>query len=72
MPLCSFGCDYLYEKGFVYIEGGIIKDSGLVDDEYFDELSVITPLIGKTIEQRWLEGSESYFKKPSKKKQADA
>jgi hypothetical protein len=72
MPLCSFGCDYLYEKGFVYIEDGIIKDSGLVDVEYFDELSVITPLIGKTIEQRWLEGSESYFKKPSNKKPADA
>lgn len=66
MPLCSFGCDYLYEKGLIYIDNGIIQGSVVINGEYFDEQSVIKPLIGKGVEQRWLKGSESYFKKPRK------
>lgn len=66
MPLCSFGCDYLYEKGLVYIDNGIIQALDVTNVEYFDEQSTINHLIGKAVEQRWLKGSESYFKKPKK------
>lgn len=66
MPLCSFGCDYLYEKGLIYIDNGIIQASAAINAEYFDEKSAIKPLIGKAVEKRWLKGSESYFKKSRK------
>ena len=25
MPMCKFGCDELYEKGYIYVVDGIVK-----------------------------------------------
>lgn len=65
MPLCNFGCDYLYENGLIYINNGIVNPSDVVEGKYFDELSVISPLIGNSIDERWLKGSDKYFAKPN-------
>lgn len=62
MPLCLFGCDYLYEKRLVYIEDGLVHAGNL--SEYEDEeKKVIEKLINKKVDERWLEGLASYFEK---------
>ncbi|WP_067587307.1 hypothetical protein [Endozoicomonas ascidiicola] len=64
MPLCIYGCDPLYEKGFIVINGntGIVttgERSNLSDygNEYIDRI------IGKKIDPIWMRGkSPTYFK----------
>lgn len=72
MPLCVFGCDYLYEKRMIYIESGVVMRSDYPEAEYGFELSYIDEIKGNNIDARWLEGSDQYFPKPNKKKQSDA
>ena len=68
MPLCNFGCDYIYENELIYIENGVISISSTTEGKYLDEITAISPLIGKNIEARWLEGANGYFKNPNNKK----
>lgn len=72
MPLCVFGCDYLYEKRMIYIESGVVIRSDYPEVGYGFELSYINEIKGNNIDARWLEGGDQYFPKPNKKKQADA
>jgi hypothetical protein len=72
MPLCVFGCDYLYEKRLIYIESGVVKAIKDLEKNYKSELSFINDIIGNNLGSRWLKGSESYFPKPNKKNTIDA
>ena len=64
MPLCNFGCDYMYEKGLIYIDSGKVFASDFLERCFFDEVSMVKPLIGTTIKERWLVGGDVYFRKP--------
>lgn len=63
MPLCLFGCDYLYEKRLVYIKDGLVREGNLSEHED-EEKKVVENLIDKKIDERWLEGPASYFENP--------
>ena len=65
MPLCLMGCDYLYEKMYIYIEGGEIKP-GLIFPNAKSESGFIDELIGRKVNAKWLFGNESYFRSPNK------
>lgn len=72
MPLCVFGCDYLYENRLIYIESGFVIISENSENILFTELDYIKSISGNKLEDRWLEGDELYFPKPNNKKQPDA
>ena len=60
MPVCLFGCDFLYENRHIVIEDGIVKE-GLplhyanIENEY------IKKIVGKKVSEEWLKGQKSYF-----------
>ena len=64
MPMCVFGCDHLYENRLIRIEDGIVQacQSPPVDGP---EKERIRQLVGRKIEDRWLEGPQSYFGPPN-------
>lgn len=66
MPLCVFGCDYLYENRFVYIDSGIVSSTHDFECLYVSELDYIKIICGNKLESRWLKGDEFYFPKPNK------
>lgn len=63
MPLCLFGCDHLYERGYLYVQNGKVS-KGLAEDVTAKEESIIRELAGKALDEKWLKGDESYFRKP--------
>lgn len=64
MPACNFGCDYLYEKGYAWIEEGTLRTQ-VAETFSQTEREYIATIQGRLIEERWLIGSDSYFKKPA-------
>lgn len=64
MPLCVFGCDYLYESKAIYIENGLIQINKKKLIGKTEEIRT-KELAGKKIDGYWLQGSESYFIKPN-------
>ena len=68
MPLCIFGCDYLYESRMLYIIEGKVVSAENLDNNYFFELSVIENLVGNVINPKWLKGSRGYFPEPNQVK----
>jgi hypothetical protein len=60
MPICLFGCDYLYERGFLYISKGRITVNTKMKSETI-EYSKALSLNDRTLKDEWLNGSESYF-----------
>lgn len=66
MPLCVFGCDYLFEKGLIYIEDGCIKALRELDIKYSYELDIIKSITGRALDKRWLKGSSNYFRSTDK------
>ncbi|MBB1274571.1 hypothetical protein [Psychromonas sp. SR45-3] len=64
MPLCIFGCDYLYENRMLYIIGGKVISADNLGADYVSELNVIEKLVGNIINPKWLKGSSRYFPKP--------
>ena len=66
MPLCYYGCDYIYEKGYIYINIGKVCSGVLPDNLSLYERSVINAVIGNDIQEKWLQGSIGYFRKPVK------
>ena len=61
MPLCVFGCDYIYEERLVYIEHGKVMvkaNGGLYSENVF-----IKSVEGNILNSRWVEGGEAYFSK---------
>ncbi|PKH08186.1 hypothetical protein [Moritella sp. Urea-trap-13] len=66
MPLCLMGCDHLYEKMYVYIDGEEVK-RGIEFSNVKAESDFIEALIGRKIDSKWLLGNKAYFRSPSKK-----
>ena len=60
MPMCVFGCDYLYENGVIRIKDGIVRSDRLPHIEG-PERDRVSQLIGRKIDDRWLDGPKSYF-----------
>jgi len=60
MPICVFGCDYLYENKHIYIEDGVIK-AGLPIKHDGQEQKIIKMLIGREIDKEWQKGQKTYF-----------
>ena len=60
MPICVFGCDFLYERRHIVVDEGFVRESlgaqfGTADVDY------LNGLIGRKLDDRWLEGDSSYF-----------
>lgn len=60
MPLCVFGCDFLYEDRHIVIKDGKVQrgsagEFGEADLHYMDKL------IGRMLDDEWLQGPSSYF-----------
>jgi hypothetical protein len=58
-PLCIFGCDYLYENGFVTVRSGVVIAGHEVVGE--TERDVVSCLTGRVVPSRWTQGPTSYF-----------
>ena len=65
MPVCVFGCDYLYENGYIHIHSGQIHIQN-TDSLQDTEKEYLKPLENRMVDQRWLQGSETYFAKTKK------
>jgi hypothetical protein len=60
MPACKFGCDELYEIGYIVVENGLIKNN-IKNKKTTDELeSYIKNLENKTC-LSWKDESKSFF-----------
>ena len=60
MPICVFGCDFLYERRHIVVDEGLVREGfgaqfGTADVDYLNRL------IGRKLDDRWLEGDSSYF-----------
>lgn len=58
-PLCKFGCDHLYEHGFVTVRKGLVVPGRAPAGE--TEAGILGALFGRTVNPRWTAGPESYF-----------
>ena len=63
MPVCAFGCDFLYERGYIYVEAGKVQIN-TAKKSYTAEYQRALKLKGKTVSKTWLSGNERYFHKP--------
>lgn len=62
MPLCLFGCDAMYEKRYLRIQEGKVVKGESTENLTEKEKSFIESVVtGKPIDDRWLEGSATYF-----------
>ncbi|WP_121609143.1 hypothetical protein [Mesobacillus foraminis] len=60
MPLCLYGCDYLYEHGFIkVVEGVVVKHH--IENLQKSEKDYVELLNGRQLDKRWLEGNPTYF-----------
>lgn len=58
-PLCVFGCDFLYEHGFLRIQSGqVVRGNTTLSKT---EKSVAAALVGTKLKSRWSEGPPEYF-----------
>jgi len=59
-PLCVFGCDHLYEQGYIRIKDGVVVRN---DDKAVNtaENQVVDQLVGKRLAARWTRGPAEYF-----------
>jgi hypothetical protein len=60
MPICLFGCDYLYENKFVTVRDGKVapgpeKPLSKATNEAIDQV------LGREIDARWTAGKAEYF-----------
>jgi len=61
MPLCLFGCDFLYEHGYLIVRDGIVTKNrieGLTEQEK----ARFKGLLGNRLDPRWLLGDKHYFR----------
>lgn len=62
MPLCLFGCDYLYEHSHVAVIDGHVR-SHSADAHGAGEREAMARLDGRPVEERWLAGKAGYFER---------
>jgi len=60
-PVCSFGCDYLYERGFVSVKDDEVISGHPAGGPTEEEL--VKTLVGRRLNARWTEGPSSYFER---------
>ena len=60
MPVCVFGCDFLYERRHIFVDDGFVQE-GLGAQFGTADLDYLNRLIGRKLDDRWLEGDSSYF-----------
>ena len=60
MPVCVFGCDFLYEERHIVIENGMVL-AGAVGEFGEADLQYMQKVLGKTLDDEWLQGPSSYF-----------
>lgn len=61
MPLCVFGCDFLYEHRHVKVKDGVIRDCESLEDNGAGRRYLIN-LLGRNLgDFWWSNGSSSYF-----------
>ena len=63
MPVCVFGCDFLYEKRHVVVKDGVVT-SGFPLGNADVENEYIQKLLGRKVGEEWLKGQPSYFPAP--------
>ena len=60
MPMCLFGCDYLYENLLIRVrDGKIVRGPSVPVSEF--EQGAVDALIGRSVSPRWLKDSSDYF-----------
>ena len=59
MPLCLFGCDYLYEHGYVIVRNGKLCRGVQARDEASREY--ISRILDSPVVEEWLRGPSHYF-----------
>ena len=60
MSVCVFGCDFLYEERHIVIENGMVR-AGSVGEFGEADLQYMQKIIGRTLDDEWLQGPSSYF-----------
>lgn len=60
MPLCVFGCDFLYEERFVRVNEGKVQEGAPFQDSG-NARQYLEKVIGKTLAEEWTRGPASYF-----------
>ena len=60
MPVCIFGCDFLYEKRYIFIEDGMVQ-AGATGEFGESDLRYLQKVIGRRLNDEWLQGPPSYF-----------
>ena len=63
MPLCVFGCDFLYEQRAIFIDHGTVVKGRQIELGH-DAQEYIRRILGRSLDARWLEGSDTYFIAP--------
>lgn len=63
MPLCLFGCDYLYENQHIFVDGGTLME-GIPLKQSGVERVYLEKIMGRKLDTRWLRGELSYFHRP--------
>ena len=63
MPMCVFGCDYLYEHGHLIVIGDTVALG--VSMSPTQESVYAGSLVGRKIPEQWLLGDPSYFSRPN-------
>lgn len=63
MPACALGCDFMYERGYVYVEDGKVQVNS-AKKLHTTEYKRAEILAGKVVSERWLAGKSEYFGKP--------
>jgi hypothetical protein len=58
-PLSVFGCDALYERGFLVVRGGVILLGRAAPG--LSESAIMGSLIGRELAPKWAAGPVSYF-----------
>lgn len=62
MPLCVFGCDYIYEERLVYILANSVTSRKPLS--LHAERDYIASVEGNILASQWTAGSDSYFPRP--------
>lgn len=63
MPLCALGCDYLYERGYLYIKNGRITVNQSLASSTTEYVRAKN-LDGRILKEAWRMGSDDYFQGP--------
>ena len=60
MPACYFGCDSLFEKGYITVESGMVKDHSNGKSTSIKIRRYINNIVGKKCKY-WTKDSKKYF-----------